>query len=358
MKMLTNEHLFIKACRGLITPRTPVWIMRQAGRYLPEYRAIREKVDFLTLCKTPELAAEVTVQPVDIIGVDAAILFSDILVVPEAMGMGLELVESKGPIFSEPLRTAEQIANLVIPEIHDKLSFVIKAIEISKELLHDTVPLIGFSGAPWTLAAYMVEGNGSKNFQNIKNLIYSEPKLAHKLLEKLAVVVTDYLNAKVEAGCDAIQIFDTWGGILTPDDFKEFSLRYIERIIKNVKSRNVPIIVFAKGTGHSLKQVANCGCDVVGLDWTLDIGEARKMVGEKVALQGNLDPCVLFAPEKKIQEETEKILNRFGRGEGHIFNLGHGILPDTPVENVKFFVNTVKELSIKYHSPKEKPAVF
>jgi uroporphyrinogen decarboxylase len=356
--MLTNEHLFIKACRGLPTSRTPVWIMRQAGRYLPEYRAVREKVDFLTLCKTPELASEVTIQPVDILGVDAAIIFSDILVLPEAMGMQLELVESKGPVFNEPLRSGGHIDRLVKPDIREKLSYVIKAIEITKETLMDRVPLIGFSGSPWTLATYMVEGTGSKNFFNIKNLIYSEPKLTHKLLQMLSDLIADYLNAQIEAGCDAVQIFDTWGGILTPDDFKEFSLSYIEQIVKKVKDRNVPVIVFAKGTAHSLKEVANSGCDVVGLDWTVDIGEARKLLNNKTALQGNLDPVILFSPEKKIEEETKKILNKFGSGEGHIFNLGHGILPDTPVENAKFFVNVVKELSVKYHSTKETPAVF
>jgi len=356
--MLTNEHLFIKACRGLTANRTPVWIMRQAGRYLPEYRAVRAKVDFLTLCKTPELAAEVTVQPVDILGVDAAILFSDILLVPEAMGMELELIESKGPVFKEPIRTAEQIEQLIRPDVMDKLSFVIKAIEHTKGLLSDRVPLIGFSGSPWTLASYMVEGKGSKDFQNIKNLIYSEPALTHKLLEKLTLVVTDYLHAKIEAGCDAIQIFDTWGGILTPDDFREFSLRYIKDVVKEIKSRNVPVIVFAKGTAHSLKEVANSGCDVVGLDWTVDIGEAKKQIGNTTALQGNLDPSVLLAPEKKIEEETIKILNRFGHGEGHIFNLGHGILPNTPVENAKFLVKTVKEQSVKYHSSRITSGVF
>jgi uroporphyrinogen decarboxylase len=348
--ILTNEHLFIKACRGLTIERTPVWIMRQAGRYLPEYRAVREKVDFLTLCKTPELAAEVTVQPVDIIDVDAAILFSDILVVPEAMGMELEVEESKGPVFNEPIRNASQVEKLIKPDIGDKLSYVLHAIELTKEMLHDRVPLIGFSGSPWTLAVYMVEGKLSKNFQYIKSLIYSEPLLAHKLLEKLSDVVTDYLNAKIDAGCDAIQIFDTWGGILNPDDFREFSLRYIERIVKRSKNRNVPVIVFAKGTSHSLKEISDCGCDVVGLDWTIDIGEARKMIGDKTVLQGNMDPCILLAPEKKIGEETEKILNSFGYGDGHVFNLGHGILPDTPVENVKYFVNKVKTSSVKYHT--------
>jgi uroporphyrinogen decarboxylase len=322
--------------------------MRQAGRYLPEYRAIREKSDFLTLCKTPELASEVTVQPVDIIGVDAAILFSDILVIPEAMGMPLEIVESKGPVFDNPLRSAEQINSLETEGVTERLSYVMDAIKLTKEKLNNRVPLIGFSGAPWTLATYMVEGKGSKNFDVIKSFIYNEPAAAHALLQKLADAVVDYLNAKIRAGCDAVQIFDTWAGILSPTDFEEFSLKYISYICERLETNGAPVIVFAKSV-DSMRKLADLKCDVLGVDWKKDLGEVRAEVAGKKALQGNLDPCVLFAPKEKIKAETERILRKFGRGAGHVFNLGHGILPQTPVENARYFVNCVKELSIEYH---------
>lgn len=345
-----NEHLFIRACKREPVERTPVWIMRQAGRYLPEYRKIREKTDFLTLCKTPESAAEVTIQPVDIVGVDAAILFSDILVIPEAMGMELELIESKGPKFPNPIRTAAQIDDLKMPDVNDALSFVMDSIKITKERLNNRVPLIGFAGAPWTLATYMVEGGGSKNYKYIKSLIYSQPESAHKLLDKLADIVSDYLNAKIEAGCDAVQIFDTWAGVLTPWDFKEFSLRYINKIVNNIKNKDIPVIVFAKGAAHSVNEIADSGCDVIGIDWMTNIGDARKIVNSRTALQGNMEPCMLYAPKDRIEEEVKKILSQYGSGTGHVFNLGHGILPDIPVDNVKFFVERVKELSKQYHN--------
>ncbi len=345
---MSKDSVFIRACKREETERTPVWIMRQAGRYLPEYRAIREKTDFLGLCKTPELASEVTVQPVDIIGVDAAILFSDILVIPEAMGMRLEVIESKGPIFDNPIRSAEQINSLDTEGVTERLSYVMDAIKLTKEKLNNRVPLIGFSGAPWTLACYMVEGKGSKSFDVIKSFIYNAPKAAHELLQILADSVVDYLNAKIRAGCDAVQIFDTWAGILSPWDFEEFSLKYIKYICENLETNGAPVIVFAKGV-NSLQKLADLKCDVLGVDWTKDIGEVRAEVGDTKAVQGNLDPCVLFAPQEKIEAETERILSKFGHGSGHIFNLGHGILPKTPVENAKYFVNRVKELSIKYH---------
>lgn len=322
--------------------------MRQAGRYLPEYRAIREKTDFLTLCKTPELASEVTVQPVDIIGVDAAILFSDILVIPEAMGMHLEIVESKGPTFDDPIRSRGDLARLNTEGVTDRLQYVMDAIAMTKEKLAGRVPLIGFSGAPWTLATYMVEGKGSKNFDTIKQFIYREPAAAHELLQMLADSVVDYLNAKIRAGCDAVQIFDTWAGILSPWDLEEFSLRYIKYICERLETNGAPVIVFAKGV-NALDKLADLKCDVIGLDWTMDIGAARAAIGSGKALQGNLDPCVLFAPKDKIGQETERVLERFGSGSGHIFNLGHGILPTTPVENTQYLVSSVKELSIKYH---------
>ena len=351
--MAKTEHLFIKACKRENTPRTPVWIMRQAGRYLPEYRKIREKSDFLTMCKTPELASDVTIQPVDIIGVDAAILFSDILVVPEAMGMKLELIESVGPKFANPIRTASQIQDLNIPNIEEKLSFVLDAIKLTKKRLDGCVPLIGFCGSPWTLATYMVEGGGTKDFKHIKGLIYSEPLLAHRLLDKLASVLVEYLNAKIEAGCDAVQIFDTWGGILTPWDYKEFSLKYIKKIISSLNTNGTPVIVFSKGANHSLEEISKSGCDVVGIDWTISIKKARKKIGGRVAIQGNMEPLILNSPHEKIRTEVEKILKQYGKGSGHIFNLGHGITPEVPVENVKYFVNIVKELSVKYHNETE-----
>ena len=321
--------------------------MRQAGRYLPEYRAIRERSDFLTLCKTPELAAEVTVQPVDIIGVDAAILFSDILVIPEAMGMKLEIVESKGPTFDDPVRTFEDLRRLNTEGIVDRLQYVFDAINLTKEKLAGRVPLIGFSGAPWTLATYMVEGKGTRNFDEIKRFIYNEPKAAHALLETLSDAVVEYLNAKIRAGCDAVQIFDTWAGVLSPADLEEFSLRYISYICDRLQTNGAPVIVFAKGV-NNIPKLATLKCDVLGIDWTKDIGDARKQAGGK-AIQGNLDPCVLFASEEKIMEETERILERYGPWPGHIFNLGHGILPNTPPENAKYLVDCVKELSIKYY---------
>jgi uroporphyrinogen decarboxylase len=346
---LSKDFLFLKACRREPTERTPVWIMRQAGRYLPEYRAIREKTDFLTLCKTPELAAEVTVQPIDIIGTDAAILFSDILVIPEAMGMDLEIVESKGPVFDKPLKSAADVEALETENLLERLDYVFQAIKVTKERLNKRVPLIGFSGAPWTLACYMVEGKGSKNFDVVKSLIYSEPDAAHHLLEKLADAVVEYLNEKIKAGCDAVQIFDTWAGILSPWDFEEFSLRYLSYICERLETNGAPVVVFAKGV-NALEKLSQLKCNVIGLDWTQDIGEARRRIGESRALQGNLDPCVLFAPKEKIRQETERILEKFGHGAGHIFNLGHGILPKTPVENARYFVECVKELSPKYHT--------
>ncbi len=347
---MTNDT-FLKACLRQPTPYTPVWIMRQAGRYLPEYRAVRAKADFLTLCKTPELAAEVTIQPVDIIGVDAAIIFSDILVIPEAMGMELIVEEGKGgPQFPKPLRSSSDIEKISIPDPSDKLRFVMDALSLARRELNSRVPLIGFSGSPWTLASYMIEGGGSKNFRYIKEMIYNEPKLAHILLDKLAKAVSLYLSAQIEAGAQAVQIFDTWGGILTQDAFEEFSLRYIRQIISEIKSKGAPVIVFCKDCGHSIEKIAVTGCQVVGLDWTIDIGNARKMVGDRVALQGNMDPMILYAKPERIRDEVKSILAKFGKGSGHIFNLGHGILPDIPVEHAREFVRAVKEESRKYHS--------
>lgn len=345
-----NNDLFLRACRRESVERTPVWMMRQAGRYLPEYRAVRAKVDFLTLCKTPELAAQVSIQPVDILDVDACIIFSDILVVPEAMGMKLLIDESKGgPRFENPIRSRADIDKLAPVDPNSKLKFVMDALRLVRKNLNNRVPLIGFAGSPWTLATYMIEGKGTKNFRAVKELIYSSPKDAHTLLDKLARIVAAYLSAQIEAGAQAVQIFDTWGGILPPDEFREFSLRYIEQILKLLKRNGAPAIVFCKDCGHSLEAIADTGCNVVGLDSSIDIGKARTMVGSYVALQGNLDPAMLYAPPERIREGVKKILEKFGKGPGHIFNLGHGILPDVPVEHVKAFVQSVKEESVKYH---------
>jgi uroporphyrinogen decarboxylase len=346
---MTND-LFLRACRREEVERTPVWMMRQAGRYLPEYRAIRSKVDFLTLCKTPDLAAEVSLQPVEIVGVDACIIFSDILVVPEAMGMNLFIEDGLGgPRFEHPIRSHEDIVKLAVPDPNRELKFVMDALRLTRNQLDGRVPLIGFAGSPWTLATYMVEGKGSKNFRAIKEMIYSNPKEAHLLLDKLARSVAAYLSAQIEAGAQAVQLFDTWGGILPPDEFKEFSLRYIEQVLTLLKRNGAATIVFCKDCGHSLELIADSGCDVVGLDWSIDIAKARMMVGSYVALQGNLDPVMLYAPPERIHEGVKILLQKFGNGSGHIVNLGHGILPDTPVEHAKAFVQAVKEESVKYH---------
>lgn len=323
--------------------------MRQAGRYLPEYRAIREKADFITMCKTPELAAEVTIQPVDIIGVDAAIIFSDILVIPEAMGMHLEMIESKGPKLYNPIRTADDVNKLKVIDPTKDLKYVLDAVSLAKRELNGRVPLIGFAGSPWTLMTYMVEGGGSKSFSEIKKFIYNKPKAAHLLLHKLADSVADYLSAKIEAGANAVQIFDTWGGLLSPTDFEEFSLAYIQKVISQIKRKDEPVIVFAKGVHYKLNKLADCGADVIGLDWTMELGKVRSKIGNKVALQGNLDPTVLYGDKDKIRKEAIKVLKSFGKHNGHIFNLGHGILPDVPPENAKYLVDVVKEESKVFH---------
>ncbi|MGA8262960.1 MAG: uroporphyrinogen decarboxylase [Ignavibacteriaceae bacterium] len=348
MSKIQND-LFIRACKRQPVERTPVWMMRQAGRYLPEYRAVREKADFLTMCKTPELATEVTIQPVDLIGVDAAILFSDILVIPEAMGMHLEMHEGKGPVFPQPIRNKEDAKALKVIDPTKDLKYVLDAVSLTKKELNNRVPLIGFSGAPWTLLCYMVEGGGSKNFSFVKSLIYNNPKLAHSILDKLADTIAKYLSAKIEAGADAVQIFDTWGGNLSQNDFEEFSLKYIEKIIANIKRDGQPVIVFAKGVHYSLNKIADAGANVIGMDWTMDLGKARKEIGDRVALQGNMDPTVLYGNKEKITEEVKRILSNYGDGTGHIFNLGHGILPDVKPENAKFFIETVKEESKVFH---------
>jgi uroporphyrinogen decarboxylase len=348
LSQLKND-LFLRAARKEKIERTPIWIMRQAGRYLPEYRAVREKSDFLTMCKTPELAAEVTIQPIDLIGVDAAILFSDILVIPEAMGMELIMNEGKGPIFPSPIKNAADIEKLKNIDPNVELKYVMDAISLTKKNLDNRVPLIGFCGSPWTLMTYMVEGGGSKNFSKIKNFIYTQPETAHVLLDKIAKASVNYLSAKIEAGCNAVQIFDTWGGILSPSDFEEFSLPYIKYIVSELKRKDEPVIVFAKGVHHRLKKLAKSRADVIGLDWTMDLGKVRNKIGDLVALQGNLDPTILYASEEKIEYEVKKVLKAYGEGSGHIFNLGHGILPDIAPAKAKALVEIVKRESVKFH---------
>jgi uroporphyrinogen decarboxylase len=324
-------------------------MMRQAGRYLPEYRAIRAKSDFLTMCKTPALASEVTVQPVDILGVDAAILFSDILVIPEAMGMKLVMEESKGPRFPNPLRNGDDIQLLRIQDPEKSLRFVMDAIRETRHALNGRVPLIGFSGSPWTLAAYMVEGGGTKDFHLAKKMMLDEPESFKELLEKLATMVRLYLEAQIAAGVDAVQIFDSWGGMLAPDHYRKWSLDWIFDIVSRMQKDHAPVIVFSKGANHALKELAEIGADVVGVDWTVDLGIVREQIGDRVALQGNLDPSVLFAQPEKIRNEVGSILRKFGPHHGHIFNLGHGIAPTVPVSHAQAFVQSVQEESLAFH---------
>jgi uroporphyrinogen decarboxylase len=331
--------IFIDACFRRPVPRTPVWIMRQAGRYLPEYRAVREKVKFLELCKTPDLAAQVSLQPVDILGVDAAILFSDILVVPEAMGMEL-ILEDQGPQFPHPLRGMADVEKLHVPDPESELRFVGDTIRLLRTSL--SVPLIGFCGAPWTLAAYMIEGKTSRSFEKAKAALFSDEALAHALLTKITDSLIAYLNMQLAAGAQALQIFDSWAGALGPDDYARFGAPYIARLIAGLKRDGQPVIVFGVETGELLGQLAKTGADVVGVDWRVSLDDARKRVGSNVALQGNLDPAALFLPEDKLRPRVDRVLTQARTaGPGHIFNLGHGILPGTPVANVQALVRQV-----------------
>ncbi len=342
-----KNRLFLDACRRKPVERTPVWIMRQAGRYLPQYMRIKEKVDFLTLCRTPGLAAEVTVQPIDYLDVDAAIIFSDILVIPEAMGMSLQMETGTGPVFDNPVRKNADFDKLREVDPGLDLKYVMNAIIETKSRLDGRIPLIGFAGSPWTLMTYMVEGGSSKHFRYVKSLIYDNPQLAHKILSKLAKAVADHLSAQISAGANAVQIFDTWGGLLSEHAYMEFSLQYIEEIIRNIKRNDEPVIVFSKGVHQSYNRIADSGADVIGLDYSIDIGKVREKVGGRAALQGNMDPCVLFATDSFIRDEVSRILKSFGTGYGHIFNLGHGILPETDPKKARAFVQFVKEESKK-----------
>lgn len=337
---------FLRACRGEKVDYTPVWMMRQAGRYLKEYQEVRAKVDFLTLCKTPELAAKVTLQPIDILGVDAAILFSDILIPVEAMGMHLEFSDKKGPILGEPVRNKSGVDKLIIPDTEDSMPFVLETIRILRRELSDRVPLIGFSGAPFTLATYIIEGGSSKNFINTKKMMYQNPGLFSALFDKITSTVIDYLSAQIRAGAQAVQLFDSWAGILSPFDYENVIFPYVKSAIKALKkSHDVPIIYFVNDCAGVLDIAKKSGADVIGIDWRVDMGRAVKNVGKKVSVQGNLDPLVLFGPKEHIEERVQDILNKAESAHGHIFNLGHGILPETPVENAVAMVEAVHRLS-------------
>lgn len=345
-----NQSLFIRALKRQAVERTPVWIMRQAGRYLPEYRATRAKAgDFLSLCKNPELACEVTLQPLRRFALDAAILFSDILTIPDAMGLGLYFSEGEGPRFKNPVRDYAAIDNLALPE-PGSLSYVTNAARLIRQEMPASLPLIGFSGSPWTLACYMVEGGSSRDFKTVLRLIYSDKQAAHLLLGKLAEAVTAYLLDQVKAGVNALMIFDTWGGILTPACYQAFSLDYMQAIVQKIKEEtDVPVILFTKNGGQWLELMAKTGCDALGLDWTCDLQQARKRVGHQVALQGNLDPTVLLTSKEVIREQVQSVLAAYGQGSGHVFNLGHGITPDVPPENLAAMIEAVHEFSPLYH---------
>lgn len=338
---------FLRACRGEDVEYTPVWLMRQAGRYMKEYQDIRSKVGFLTLCKTPDLAAQVTLQPVDILGVDAAILFSDILIPVEAMGMHLEFSDKKGPVLGEPVRIKSAVDRLIIPDTEDSMPFVLEAVKILSRELENRVPLIGFSGAPFTLATYMIEGGSSKNFSHTKRIMYQNPGLFHGLMDKISSTVIDYLSAQIRAGVQAVQIFDSWAGILSPYDYEQSVFPYIKKIIKNLKKSDAPVIYFVNDCPGLLEIVKKSGADVIGIDWRIDMGKAVKRLGRKVSIQGNLDPCVLLGPQENIQVRVQDIIEKASSARGHIFNLGHGILPETPVENAIAMVDAVHRLSAK-----------
>lgn len=354
MTELKNDR-YLRALLKEPVDRTPVWMMRQAGRYLPEYRATRaEAGDFMSLCKNAELACEVTMQPLRRYPLDAAILFSDILTIPDAMGLGLYFETGEGPRFSNPIKTKADIDKLPIPDPEGELQYVMNAVRTIRKELKGSVPLIGFSGSPWTLATYMVEGSGTKTFSKVKGMMYSEPKMMHQLLDKVADSVTSYLNAQIAAGAQSVMIFDTWGGVLTPRDYKEFSLNYMQKIVDGLtrenEGRKVPVTLFTKNGGQWLELMAQTGADALGLDWTINISEAKRRVGDKVALQGNMDPSMLYATPERIREEVKTILADYGdSGTGHVFNLGHGITPDVSPENAGAFINAVADFSGEYH---------
>ena len=347
MTPLLKNDLLLRALLREPTPRRPIWLMRQAGRYLPEYRATRSRAgNFMAMCTNPDIACEVTLQPLDRFPLDAAILFSDILTIPHAMNLGLEFEAGEGPKFERPVRTAADVDRLGVPDPARELRYVIDAVALIRRELGGRVPLIGFAGSPWTVGTYMVEGGGSKSFGLIKRMMYESPAVLHRLLDLLARSTIAYLNAQIAAGAQAVMLFDTWGGVLTPAQYEEFSLRYMAQVVdaltREAEGRRVPCIVFTKGGGAWLGRIAAIGCDAVGVDWTTDLSTAREAVGGRVALQGNLDPSALFAPPDTLRTETLRVLDSFGPGPGHVFNLGHGITPDVDPERVALLVDTVR----------------
>lgn len=337
---MSRSDRFLKACRGEPVDTTPVWIMRQAGRYMEEYRAVRARYSFLEVCHEPELACEVTLQPVEKLGVDAAILFSDIMIPLE--GMGCEIDFDPGPVFASPVRTAADVGRLRVCEPEADVPFVLESVRLIRKELDGRVPLIGFSGAPFTLSSYMVEGGGSRDFPNLKRMMYAEPSVFHALMEKVTETVVRYLNAQIAAGAQAVQVFDTWGGILSPADYGEYVLPYSKRVIQGL-DRSVPIIHFVKGAGGFLDRVKQAGGDVLGIDWHLDLAEAIDRIGDSFGVQGNLDPTVLFGPRDFVVKRAREVVERGRRARGHVFNLGHGILPATPVDNAVALVEAVHE---------------
>ena len=353
MKPLANDRL-LRALRREPVDRTPVWIMRQAGRYLPEYRASRAKAgSFLALCTTPELACEATLQPLARFPLDAAILFSDILTIPHAMGVGLSFVEGEGPQIARPVRSAADVRALPVPDPAESLRFVTDTVSLVRRELDGRVPLIGFAGSPWTVACYLVEGGSSRDFTQIMTMRYAAPAVLHELLSKLARATTDYLNAQIVAGAQAVMLFDTWGGLLTTPGYAEYSLAYLERIVSDLirehEGRKVPVILFTKGGGAWLERMAMSGADALGVDWTTELSAARRMTFDRVALQGNLDPAVLYAPPDTIRTEVARVLESYGHASGHVFNLGHGVRPDVNPDHVAAMIAAVAELSPPYH---------
>ncbi len=351
MNGILKNDLLLRALLREPTPRRPVWLMRQAGRYLPEYRTSRARAgSFLAMCTNPEIACEVTLQPIDRYPLDAAILFSDILTIPHAMNLGLQFESGEGPKFERPVRCAADIDKLAVPDPGRELKYVIDAVALIRRELGGRVPLIGFAGSPWTVGTYMVEGGGSKGFGLIKRMMYQAPGELHRLLGTLTQATILYLNAQIGAGAQAVMLFDTWGGVLTPAQYVEFSLRYMAEIVgaltREAQGRRVPNIVFTKGGGGMLDRIAAIGCDAVGVDWTTDLATARRCVGDRVALQGNLDPSALFAPPDTLRAETLRVLESFGAGSGHVFNLGHGITPDVDPERVAVLVDTVRNYAV------------
>lgn len=339
--MKLQNDLILRAARGEETERTPVWLMRQAGRILPEYRAVRNSLSgFKELVETPELAAEVTIQPVDLLGVDAAIIFSDILVVPEAMGLEYQMIEKKGPYFEKTIQSIQDLDSINVPDVHDSLSYVMEAIKVTKKELGGRVPLIGFAGAPWTIFSYMIEGQGSKTFSKAKKMLYTQPELSHKLLQMITDTTINYLKAQIAAGADIVQVFDSWAGILSETQYAEFGMKYVSKICDAINE--VPVTVFAKGAYFARSSMANLNCETIGLDWNMDIQESRKLIGDNKTLQGNMDPCMLYSDFDTIKLETKKMLSSFG-AHRHIANLGHGVYPDIHPDKVKCFIETVKE---------------